>query len=388
MIMKFIYFLSIIVLSGCYSSVQHKSNFMLMSKPQAVDESSIKQRPHIPTIKQVISLNQKQHKKFLESYNNKNNSLLPSRRVFAYMQDHLKSASYSAETLTASNVLSQNSGNCLSLAILTKSLADAAGIGIRYEMVKVPPVFKRSNDIILSSQHIRSILYNSEIKKDKIPGKMMKSITIDYNPSEQTKALRWVDEDEFYSLYYTNRAAELLAQNKIDESYWYLKEALTIKSSSVQAINMMGIVHSRLGYDTYAEQWYLYGLSFGRGQFELLKNYYLLLQRTDRGNEADKVALQLSQYDADNPFDWVALGDDAYENKKYKLAIKYYKKAVIMARYLHEPYAGIARSHFKLGNTKKAHKAMTKAIKNTKKGDVISIYQEKYDSLSDQLNKK
>ncbi len=355
-----------------------------MSKPPLLDESTLKPRPDIPAIDKVITLADQQKKDFLDSYHS--DESLPSHRVFNYMRDHLKNFNYYSDTLTASEALADSSGNCLSLAILTKSLADLAGIGIRYEMVKTPPFFQKSNDILLSSQHIRAVLYNSTIEPGTIPSKKAKSITIDYYPSEGPNTLRWVEEIEFFSLFYTNKAAEAIAKNNMDTAYWYLKEALNTKASNIQAINMMGIIYSRKGLNDQAEQWYLYGLSFGRDQFDLLKNYYALLKRLERRQDAERIAEQLSQYDTDNPFDWVELGDDAYKEKRYKLAIKYYKKASIMAKYLHEPYAGIARSQYMLGNTKSAYKAMKAALKNTHKGDVLAVYQAKYNILNRQLN--
>ena len=110
----------------------------------------------------------------------------------------------------------------------------------------------------------------------------MKNITIDYYPTDGTRTLRWVKEDEFYSFYYTNKAAELLAKNRVSDAYWYLKEALSIKESNSQAINMMGVIHARFDFNDMAEQWYQYGLNLGRGEFDLLKNYYRLLKKMNR----------------------------------------------------------------------------------------------------------
>lgn len=372
-------------LCACQKPTQYRS-LQLMSKPPLLDESILKPRPEIPVIEKVISLTDQQKNDFLKSYGN--DDALPSLRVFNYMSNHLTKFNYYSDTLTASEALAESSGNCLSLAILTKSLADLAGIGIRYEMVRTPPVFQKSNEVLLSSQHIRAVLYNSPVEPGTLPSTVTKSITIDYYPSEGTDTLRWVDEKEFFSLFYTNKAAESLAYNNLDDAYWYLKEALKIKASNVQAINMMGIIYGRKGLFDGAEQWYLYGLNFGRDQFDLLKNYYALLKRMDRKQDAERIAQQLSQYDTNNPFDWIALGDDAYQDKHYKKAIKYYKKAAIMAKYLHEPYAGIARSQYMMGNKKSAYKAMKLALKNTHKGDVLAVYQAKYNLLNEELNLK
>ena len=147
----------------------------------------------------------------------------------------------------------------------------------------------------------------------------------------------------------------------------------------------MGVIHNRLGYPDYAEKWYLYGLSFGKDEFEILHNYYSLLLRLGRENEANEIAIRLEKYDTNNPFDWIGLGDDAFLAKNYKLAIKLYKKAMNMAKYLHEPYAGIARSQYMLGNPKGARRAIKKALENTHKQDYLTVYQAKYELFSKKI---
>jgi len=382
---RLIVILIILILTSCAPVMTNKT-IQAMGKPRLLDESVLGAAPQIQLLDEVFSLSLNQQEDFLKSYH-RNKNLQPRHRIFTYLQEHLKSFNYYSDTLIASDSLAQNSGNCLSLAILTKSLVDLAGIGIRYEMVKTTPVFQKTNDILLSSQHVRAVLYDSPIENGTVPDTYKKSITIDYFPSEGTKTLRWIDEKEFFSLFYINKAAEALTLGKTKIAFWYLKEALNLKPSNTQAISMMGIIHNRLGYPDYAEKLYLYGLNFGKNEFELLTNYHSLLRRLGREKKAQEIALRLQQYDADNPFDWVGLGDEAYNNKNYSLAIKFYKKAASMASYLHEPYAGIARSKYMLGNPKGARNAIKKALENTHKQEVLNVYQAKYELFNKKISK-
>lgn len=374
--------LVIFTLASCKTVTTNRS-FQLAVKPQFLDESILGKPLNIETVEQVFSLSKKQKKHFLKHFN-KNKNLRPNDRVFEYLQEHLKKFNYYSDTLIASESLAQNSGNCLSLAILTNSLANIANIDIRYEMVKTKPVFQKANDILLQSQHIRAVLFNAKIVEGKNASKYKTSITVDYFPSEGTETLRWVDKEEFFSLFYINKAAESIALNKIILAYWYTKKSLELKPSNVQAISMMGVIHNRLGYPGHAEKWYKYGLNLGKDDFELLHNYYSLLMRSGRENEAKKIAIKLEGHDTNNPFDWIDLGDDAFSNENYTLAIKFYRKAMVMAKYLHEPYARIARSEYMLGNPIGARKAMKKALKNTHKQEFLSIYQAKYELFSKQ----
>ncbi|MCX7554905.1 hypothetical protein OS175_13580 [Marinicella sp. S1101] len=76
--------------------------------------------------------------------------------------------------------MSQNAGNCMSLALLTKALSKLTHVGISYELARTPPVFQRENNYELSSQHIRAEVYNKTTKSTKQFVKPNDRVKVDY----------------------------------------------------------------------------------------------------------------------------------------------------------------------------------------------------------------
>lgn len=336
----------------------------------------------------IFALTQEQENHFFEKYHSKEyTALTPNKRVAEYLKSHLVNFSFHSDTLIATNSLAKDLGNCLSLAILTKSLTNLADVEIGYQLVETPPVYQKENGLLLSSQHVRTVLYSPTDSPEGSIGYFFRGKTfIDYFPSAGTRFLRKVEENEFYSMFYRNKSVEAMIANNLNLAYSYLKKSLALKQDDAQAINIMAVLHEKINRFDYAEKLYLYGLKYGNEKFELLNNYHSLLIKLNRHDEANEIAYNLESYVDPNPFKWVSLADKAYHAKNYRAAISYYKKAAKMADYLHQPYAGIARSYYMIGNIQLAQVAMKKALANSHKKQTISLYQTKYELFTKQLS--
>jgi len=164
---------------------------------------------------------------------------------------------YYSDTYTATDSLLENKGNCLSPAILTKALADLVDVEVGYQLVETAPVFKKEGNIILSSQHIRTMLFSPDTSDSNGWVLFRGRIIVDYFPTYSSHILREVDEDEFTSMYYTNKAAESMLRQDNNLTYWYLNKALKLKPTHSIAINMMALLHQKVGYPDYAERLFL-----------------------------------------------------------------------------------------------------------------------------------
>ncbi|MDH5630673.1 MAG: hypothetical protein OEY96_11025, partial [Gammaproteobacteria bacterium] len=209
---------------------------------------------------QIFALSEKQKTDFLNFANHsKLKSEASNKIIYNYLKDKLSNFNFYSNTFTASKALSLNEGNCLSLAILTKSLADILKVEIHYQLVNTPPVYQRSNDLIVSSQHIRTKLMETSNTTEHFT-LFYSGILIDYFPVRGTRMLRRVPEQEFISMYYQNMAAESILSGKIKPAYWYLVKSLELTKNNPITLNMLALIHEKMGYDDYAEGIYLYGL--------------------------------------------------------------------------------------------------------------------------------
>lgn len=384
--------LSALILCSCANIPQQK---VVVTAPEEVklEISSLPndmfgQRQDIIATDLVYELTTEQRSHFLEEFNSSEYRSTPKhRRIYKYLENYLESFKYYEETLVAKETLNQNRGNCLSLAILTKSLADLVDIETDYQLVQTTPIYQKESNLIVSSQHIRTVLYKPETESNGWTF-LRSRIIIDYFPDKRSRILRSVDEGEFRSLYFTNKAVESMIQNDNDKAYWYLNKSLQLKPNHNHALNTLGLLYGNAGYRDYAEQVFKYGIQNTEEDLNLLNNYHSLLVTVGRHEEAEVIKKEIGSRNDSNPFKWVKLGDDAYNAREYSKAIRYYRKASKLAPYLHETYAGIARSNFQLGKPKRALKAIKVAMNNASKTDVRDLYQTKYDLLTELLAKK
>jgi len=382
---------SVFILCSCANISSHK---IVITKPneQKLDISSLPtsmfgEQQDIIKSDHVYELTQAQKSHFLDKFNSTEyQSVSEHRRIYRYLESYLTSFKYYEETLTAKDTLLQNRGNCLSLAILTKSLADLVDIDAAYQLVQTTPVYQKESNLIVSSQHIRTVLYKPISDPD--GWSFLRSrIIIDYFPDKRSRVLRSVDDAEFRSLYYTNKAVESMLKNDSKQAYWYLEQSLELKPDHNHTLNTLGLLYDNAGYPELAEQVFKFGIQKTDEDLELLNNYHSLLVSQRRLKEAEVIKAEIGKRNDSNPFKWVKLGDDAYNSREYSKAIGYYRKASNLAPYLHETYAGIARSNFQLGKPNQALRAIKVALSNASKQDTRDLYQTKYDLLTALLSK-
>jgi len=398
--MKIIAFIvTSILISACSSFQTEQTNNQLTNihkNPSVplLDGSYFGGTIDVIPVAQVYSLNDQQKSHYLEYFNSEAlEKVAAHKRIFNFLEQRLNDFNFYSNTSQASQSLALNRGNCLSLAILTKALAELSQVDIAYQLLESEPVYQKQDDLVISSQHIRTILYEPKSLDSSTFVLFPSRIIIDYFPSENTKVLRRVDENEFLSMFYSNRAIEVMLKDN-NLAYWYLRRALALKPDDLNALNIMAIIHEKAGYSEDAENIYLYSLEGSKDKseraqkqyLELLNNYHTLLIRQNRELDAEKISEQISERRVINPFKWISLGNAAFSEGDYNKAISYFRKARKLAPYLHESHAGIARSQFKLGYIKAAARTFKKALKSSQKIETRDMYQKKLDMLNQLLN--
>ena len=332
---------------------------------------------------EIYKLSDIQEQRFLARYNSSDyKNLLPNKRISRYIKKELSDFTFNWKTLTSNESMASKTGNCLSMAMVTKSLADLVNVEIEYELVASPPTYQKEGDVVLISQHVRTILLDP--KAGDVPGYSplwRGGVRVDYFPSEGNVRLRKVEAPEFYSMFFSNRAVEALGNNQDALAFEYLTYALPLDKTQPQVINMLAVVHERANDLESAERIYLYGLKYGGESFVLLNNYFNLLEKQDRKQEAKQIADRLRKYRDPNPYKWVELGNEELANRNFSTAIRYFKKARKLASYLHEPYAGIARANYFLGNISRAKRSYKKAIRYSQGKTILALYQQEYKQL-------
>ena len=346
-------------------------------------------KPLIVSANGIFQLSPVQERKF-RRYIGKQDTRKVSRNqlVYNYLKESIQGFNYHSDTLTATDAARDNRGNCLSLAILTSAYARIADIEIGYELMQTPPVYQKQGNTVLTSQHIRSLLYRPKISDHIGINYYYRSvIKVDYFPTDRARVKRSVDTAEFISMFYQNKAAEQIVEKNYKLAFWYIKESLKYAEDNHHAINMLALVYSAMGHESDAERFYRHGIEFSDEKLELLSNYHSYLIKHHRINEASEIKQEIEKINEPNPFDWLSIADKALFQGELSEASYYYKKVIKLAPYLHQGHAGLGKVEFLRGNPGKAGRAFKKARELAFDTDVQRLYDAKRFALAAYVNK-
>ncbi len=378
--------LSTAFLQSCVC-VDHIDTKESVLSPTSENTGAFGPRPAVISSDEIHQLTAAQTEDFLTFMASPRNAHLePHRRLYSYFEKITSGFNYLKTTYTAAQAIELNSGNCLTLAIMTTALAKAANLEIDYQLMNDVPVFELNTKIIEKGVHIRTLLYDPAwVESDNLVTLSRPGIEIDYFPTGRQRFITNLNENDYLAMYYQNEAVEALAQNDLNAVYWFSVEMLKYVPNNAQAINMLAIINRRAGNLEIAEKLYLFGIEFADENLSLLKNYHLLLSSAGRTEEAERIEIQLNSMDDPSPFNWVQLAVQAYDEGDFIKAIDYYNKAIELAPYLHEAYLGIAQSNYQVGKLQSAENALKRALDNVYKVSTRNLYQAKLVSLRKEI---
>jgi Tfp pilus assembly protein PilF len=377
--------LSASLLSGC-ASVDNASVAAPGTAPPALsftDEARFGASPAIEQPAAILALTPAQQAAFLSYLNDPYYQSTPlHQRVYGYLESFTAGFHYQGETLTASEAFAGNTGNCLSLALMTTALADLAGVRIGYQLLDDVPVFEFHGTVVEKGYHVRSILYNPSP-----PGAdpfMLQGtgLKIDYFPSERQRFVANLTRGDFIAMYYRNIAAGAIALGDFNKAYWYLRQSLQYAANDSQAINMLAVVSRRTGDEARAEELYRFGLAHSQEKLTLLKNYRVLLSSQGRNAEAEQVQQQLNRMDDPSPFHWFQLARESATAGDYRDAVHYYRRALALAPYMHEAYLGVAQAQYEMGDSEDAIASLQQALENVYRSSTRKLYKAKLYSMT------
>ena len=275
--------------------------------------------------------------------------------------------SYDAEyTRNAAEAFEAKAGNCLSLAIMTASFAKALGLAVRFRSVEVEDSWGRDGDLALYIGHV-----NVSIGK-KVP--VVRTVeqspdwwTIDFVPVTQAQRQRgeWIDEERIVAMYMNNKAAESLARGRVDEAYWWVREAIGQAPRFADLYNTLGVVYLRHGQLPQAEAALRAALGLKRSHPQALGNLALLLHRQGREAEAATVDEQIARLRAQSPFASYNRGRQAYEAGDYPRARIEFERALAASGDFHEFHYWMALTFLRLGERQRALTHLRAAERNS-----------------------
>ncbi|NMP30926.1 hypothetical protein HII17_05055 [Thalassotalea sp. M1531] len=291
---------------------------------------------------------------------------LKHEAISDYLLKHLTNFSYYGETLAASQALGQEKGNCMSLAILTTALAKLVGVEYGYREVITLPVYKKQNNLILSSIHLQTKLFNpepSDIVLKSVAGRS--GILIDYFPNASNIKSRYLRYPQFIAMYYKNIASDALVEDQLSVAYANAMRAYHFDGGNPEVLNLMAVIHRRAGDEQTAEQIYQTARAIDEDNLSLLSNHITLLNSQQRQEEVLALRKQIDKLDDRNPYSWLEQAYVAHNQGKMRDAERYYKKTLELAPYVNQAYFGLYQVYMSKDQEHRAKATLAQALEWT-----------------------
>lgn len=378
-----------ILFSGCVALDQtHLSKNSLLEKqlsPSLQWRSDLFELLDVPTVSDIFKLSEERQEHFLNYYYlDANSSVEGHIRLYHYLDNFLDGFDYKGKTNSAQLAATERSGNCLSLAVLTKAYASLVNLDIEFRKVNSAPIYQRSLGVMTISSHLQTHLYapKQNINDSQTITVLRSKIIIDYFPSADRYIGGVVNDADFSAMYYQNLAAEAIVEREFDLAYSFLVAAMELSPNNSETLNTLAVLHKISGNKSLAEDIYKSGLQGENSTVSMYSNYLLLLQEDNRIEDVALLKAKYSEIRDDNPYRWYDLANQAYGEENYSQALNYYEMSIKAAPYLHESFFGMAKTYFHLGNKQKAKMAIKKAADLAYKPSDEKLYLAKLHSLT------
>lgn len=272
-------------------------------------------------------------------------------------------------TRNAAEAFDARAGNCLSLVVMTAAFAKALDLPVTYQSALVDESWSRLGNLYLRSGHVNVTLGRRLI--DAGNGDRAR-LTIDFLPPSELAGLktRDISEATVVAMFMNNRAAEALAAGRVDDAYWWVREALRQDPGFGSAWNTLGVVYQRHGQPALADRAYAALLEREPGNTRAMGNRLQVLTALGREDEAEVLRQRLAVLEPDPPYHHFELGMQAMRRGDWPGAREHFAREVARSPYNAEFHYWLGLAHYRLGEQRRADRHLALARDHsTTRGD-------------------
>jgi tetratricopeptide (TPR) repeat protein len=290
-----------------------------------------------------------------------------------YKRSQLKLEYDSKLTRNAAEAFAARSGNCLSLVIMTAAFAKALEVPVTYQSAYADETWSRSGDLYLRSGHVNIALGRRLIDRGTDEARQL---VIDFLPASDLRGLRTapISEATVVAMYMNNRAAEALAAGRIDDAYWWSREAMRQAPAFLSSYNTLGVVYLRHGEPAQADRVFAQVLEREPDNLQALSNRAQTLARLGRAPEAAALQRRLASVEPYPPYHFFDLGRAAMEKGDYRAARDLFAREVDRASYNADFQYWLGLAEFRLGDVESARRHLALASENSATRDQRDLY--------------
>ncbi|MGO4893263.1 tetratricopeptide repeat protein [Flavobacterium sp. W21_SRS_FM6] len=249
----------------------------------------------------------------------------------------------------ANDTFTLKAANCLSLSIMTYALAEEAGFKAQFQDIDIPEYWTRNQGFSMLNGHI-NLRLSPKSAQTEHPF-VNKGFLVDFDPlsSRNHFKKRLLSKSTVMAMFYNNKGADALINDRLDEAYAYFRKALLVDESFESTAGNLGFLYRLKGYIKQAEESYRYALDLNPDNLTAWENLSYLYLSSGREEQANRILAKVEEKRASNPYFYINLGEQKLESGEYKEAISYFKDAMALDRKRHEVYFGLAQVYFELG---------------------------------------
>jgi len=270
----------------------------------------------------------------------------PETKDFPYSGGH---STIAAETWR------RKRGDCLSLTILAYSLADALGMSVQMQEVRVPEIFDRRGSVEFLNRHVNVLVRDVGLLHFKDGSMRAGNVIIDFEPQIGSRREGLVlSDDGILSRFYNNIAAEYLAQGDLTLAYAHFKAAILSDPGYSPSYSNLAQLYERRGLFQNAEQLLLHAIALNHDADIALRSLHQLLVSQGRESEASKYAEILRARQDKDPYYWLGVGLDHLQRGNYQKAVDALEHAQALTTGFQEVHRYLAIAYWRAGKQPQA----------------------------------
>lgn len=281
----------------------------------------------------------------------------------------------------ASETFKNRAANCLSLSIMTYSLAKYAGMNVRFQDVEIPEYWTRRDGYSLLNGHVNLRLLPKTASN--VIQLIERGFLVDFDPlvGRQKFTSRLVSRTKILAMFYNNLGADALLKNSYSKSYAYFKAAIETDPKFDSAWVNLAILYRLNEHYELAEQGYKQALAINDNNLTAWENLGYLYEVSGRFEQAHEISLRVQRERKLNPFHHFIMGEQEFEEQNWQAALEHYRDALRLDKSKHEIYYGLAKTYFQLGDENRSAMYMKKAKRLSRNNQDQEMYQGKIDFL-------
>lgn len=302
------------------------------------------------------------------------------RLLDALSHDDLRLTYDASRTRTAAETFAARSGNCLALVLMTAALAKASGLTVHYQLLLADDAWERSDELYIAVGHVNLRL---ELPSTGLASALGGAVVVDFLPPADAARLptRELEERSVVAMFLNNRAVESLREGRLDNAYWWAREAVRTDPEWLAGYLTLGVVYRARHRPDDALQALERVAAREPDNLPALTNRILVLRDLGRVATANTLAQRLAALDPHPPFSYFNDGMAALREGRAEVARRLFTQEVARAPNHPEFEYWLAVACSRLDDADGARRHLTRAIEASSTARDHELYTAKLDRL-------